>query len=402
MNAPREYVALALVLGAAVVADAGQPYLATDRFLGSIHRLEDVNGDGDALDAGERFLWGTGLSNAAELTAYESGILVLDSVADRALYFEDINLDGDALDAGESVPWSEGFTNPFGIDVGPDGSVFLSDFATHQVFRARDINADGDALDTSEKLLYAENIQGAVSILASGNEQYVVAFNSGQVHQLRDTNGDGDALDVGENLPHTPNSIPSIEGIAHRSGGGYFTGSWFNDTIYRVVDKNGDGDALDQGEVLSYADNVFGRFSDPWGMAVGPNNELLVANSAGANVLALRDKNNDGDALDVGETVVFADGISAPVDIVALPIGLPGDFNLDGAVNAADYVVWVKGVVPSTPANYNLWRTNFGRTTGGGHSAITDPNLRGAVPEPSIVVLVCLGIAGFGAMIRGR
>jgi hypothetical protein len=396
-------ITMTLLVCAWATADAGQSYLVTDRFVGRIHRLEDLNGDGDALDSGERLLWGDGLSNAAELSRYQTGFLVLDSVAARALHYADLNGDGDALDAGESVVWTDGLSNPFGIDVAPDGSAYLSDFGTHQVFRARDNNADGDALDASEKMLYGENIQGAVSVLAEGSEQFVVAFNSGQVHMLRDTNGDGDALDVGENLPHTPNSIVWVEGITRRVGGGYYTGSWFYDTIYRVIDSNGDGDALDVGEVLSYADNFFGGLNDPWGLAPGEGGELLVANAAAANVLALRDKNNDGDALDVGEVVVFADGISAPVDIVALPFDFPGDYNNNGNVDAADYVLWRKGGPlanevdnPGTvnAADYTAWRARFGNSGSGSGSGAS---ANAIVPEPAALLLVILAMAGWSS-----
>jgi hypothetical protein len=380
------------------IADAGQPYLVTDRFVGQIHRIEDINNDGDALDIGERVLWGSGLTNAAELTQFHSGFLVLDSVQARATYYQDYNLDGDALDVGESVSWTDGFTNPFGIDVAPDGSVYLSDFATSRVFRAQDINGDGDALDSNEKLLYADGVPGAVSILANATSQYVVAFNSGQVHLLRDTNGDGDALDVGENLSHTPSTILQVEGIAPREGGGYYAGSWFNDAIYLVRDANNDGDAFDVGEVLTYADNFFGSFNNPWGIAAMPGDDLLVANSAAANVLALRDINNDGDAFDIGEVTIFTDGITSPVDIVAMPSVASADFNQDGAVNAADYVTWRKGVgVGTTPENYNLWRTNFGRTTGGSGASSNS-----AVPETASLVPFVLAMSVANSAYRRR
>ena len=39
---------------------------------------------------------------------------------------------------------------------------------------------------------------------------------------------------------------------------------------------------------------------------------------------------------------------------------LPGDFNHNGTVDAADYVVWRKGVgVAPTQDNYNVWRSQF-------------------------------------------
>jgi len=43
---------------------------------------------------------------------------------------------------------------------------------------------------------------------------------------------------------------------------------------------------------------------------------------------------------------------------------LSGDFNHDGAVNAADYVVWRK--TDGASADYNLWRTNFGKSVSAG------------------------------------
>jgi uncharacterized protein YjbI with pentapeptide repeats len=75
------------------------------------------------------------------------------------------------------------------------------------------------------------------------------------------------------------------------------------------------------------------------------------------------------------------------VTLTAVP-SLPGDFNLDGSVDAADYVVWRKGVgVAPTPANYNLWRANFGQPSGSGAAgyplgASAEP-LSATVPEPA-------------------
>jgi uncharacterized membrane protein len=55
----------------------------------------------------------------------------------------------------------------------------------------------------------------------------------------------------------------------------------------------------------------------------------------------------------------------APRAFVLNPITLyPGDYNNDGAVDAADYVVWRKN--DGTQAGFDLWRTRFGATAGGG------------------------------------
>jgi hypothetical protein len=68
---------------------------------------------------------------------------------------------------------------------------------------------------------------------------------------------------------------------------------------------------------------------------------------------------------------------------------LAGDFNADGSVDTADYVLWRKGVaVPNTPENYALWRANFDRPGGAGSSATAV----GAIPEPAGIGLVVCAI----------
>ena len=63
---------------------------------------------------------------------------------------------------------------------------------------------------------------------------------------------------------------------------------------------------------------------------------------------------------------------------------LAGDYNLDGAVDAADYTVWrdnASGLF--TPADYTVWANNFGATFGAA----------AAVPEPATIVLAGLVVA---------
>jgi autotransporter-associated beta strand protein len=78
---------------------------------------------------------------------------------------------------------------------------------------------------------------------------------------------------------------------------------------------------------------------------------------------------------------------------------LAGDYNGNGTVDAADYVLWRDalgtntqlqnegpGVTPGmvTQEDYTTWRTNFGRTAGAGAA------LSAAVPEPSTWLLLTL------------
>ena len=89
------------------------------------------------------------------------------------------------------------------------------------------------------------------------------------------------------------------------------------------------------------------------------------------------------------------------VTLAALP-GFPGDFNGNGTVDAADYVVWRKGLGTTyTPDDYNVWLTNFGQTAGSGSGAATGL-LSSAVPEPTSLVLFLFSVIGFLQKPRDR
>ena len=63
----------------------------------------------------------------------------------------------------------------------------------------------------------------------------------------------------------------------------------------------------------------------------------------------------------------------------------PGDFNGDGVVDAADYVIWRK-YDGSDAAGYETWRANFGTPAGSGTVVAT-------VPEPPTALLVIMAVA---------
>ncbi|HEY2251608.1 MAG TPA: PEP-CTERM sorting domain-containing protein, partial [Planctomycetaceae bacterium] len=93
----------------------------------------------------------------------------------------------------------------------------------------------------------------------------------------------------------------------------------------------------------------------------------------------------------------FSDG-SSGIFAAAVPRPIPGDFNGNGVVDAADYVVWRKGLETIyTQADYDVWRVHFGQTAGSGAGAMTNA----AVPEPTTLVLL-LFAATAGCFRRGR
>jgi hypothetical protein len=91
-------------------------------------------------------------------------------------------------------------------------------------------------------------------------------------------------------------------------------------------------------------------------------------------------------------------------------MGLPGDFNGDNIVDAADYTVWRDnlgaadesslmgngdGLDGVDPGDYALWKSNFGATPGSGALGTA------AVPEPATWTLALLVGAAL-AMVRRK
>lgn len=82
----------------------------------------------------------------------------------------------------------------------------------------------------------------------------------------------------------------------------------------------------------------------------------------------------------------------------APPGGVPGDYNNNNFVDAADYVLWRKGgplqnevATPGsvTPEDYDAWRARFGNTAGAGGGKASLANA--AVPEPLSGMLLVAG-----------
>ena len=108
---------------------------------------------------------------------------------------------------------------------------------------------------------------------------------------------------------------------------------------------------------------------------------------------------DDGDLEMTGELAIVA-------------VALPGDYNNDGLVDAADYTVWRDTAGQEGPGlaadgnhdehvdeqDYALWKTNFGTTATGGSSAAQTA----AVPEPQSLILAAGLISGVISLCRRR
>ncbi len=86
------------------------------------------------------------------------------------------------------------------------------------------------------------------------------------------------------------------------------------------------------------------------------------------------------------------------VDLVVR--GVLGDYNLNGVVDTADYVVWRKGLgTKYTQNDFNVWRENFGLAAPGAGSG-ADAVAIAAVPEPASGLMIF--IVGMIAMYSHR
>ncbi|HEX2475754.1 MAG TPA: hypothetical protein VHK01_13465 [Lacipirellulaceae bacterium] len=125
----------------------------------------------------------------------------------------------------------------------------------------------------------------------------------------------------------------------------------------------------------------------------------FIAGLPTSAVFTLFQNNAEADAMGnpTGEHAFYFNNLK----IERPPFGVPGDFNDDDHVDAADYVVWRKNNgtnntlpndndlgTPIGPAHYNLWRQNFGNTTGAGSVA----GLPHSVPEAATTLLAAAAL----------
>jgi hypothetical protein len=80
------------------------------------------------------------------------------------------------------------------------------------------------------------------------------------------------------------------------------------------------------------------------------------------------------------------DVVYSPTSVTLVVEGLLGDYNGDGTVDAADYVVWRK--TDGTAAGYSAWRTNFGAMAASGSVASENA----AVPESTTIGMLIVGM----------
>jgi len=205
------------------------------------------------------------------------------------------------------------------------------------------------------------------------------------------------------------NGVPQTLGLIDVGSQGIFAG-----VINGVGDLDGDG-IFTNDQVFSSADgtkNYYPRsaFTDPLrpNLSSQPVDNFLVSaiyngiiykwevSYTGSITFSDPNTGTVGSVSDTGGADVVLKGVSS-----GPATSVPGDYNNNGVVDAADYVVWRKNqrttnVLPNDPfgpligdSQFNLWRSNFGKVPGQGAGSSL---IGGAVPEPATVWLAVASV----------
>jgi formylglycine-generating enzyme required for sulfatase activity len=223
---------------------------------------------------------------------------------------------------------------------------------------------------------------GAIWFLPSENEWYKAAYYNPTTSSYFDYPTATDSA-PNNNLPaaDTGNSANHLIGVTTTTGDpGYPmtpVGAYaLSDSPYGTLDQG--GNVAEWNEALVTAGSR-GLRGGGW----NTTGSTLASASRGSMIAAIENS---------------ASGFRLATIAAASPV--VGDYNGNGAVDAADYVVWrdhlgtafqlpneVGGLTPGnvTPEDYDAWRARFGNISGAGSSA--------AVPEPGTMMLLSIAVA---------
>jgi hypothetical protein len=196
----------------------------------------------------------------------------------------------------------------------------------------------------------------------------------------------------------SPNPI-SLTGYQITSAGGSLSFSGWNSLSDQNLDPadgpdagtiagDGDGETWDEAGGASDSALLEGRLFGSSTIAPGgtPLNLGFAYNTTLNSQDLVFSLRNDSGVVSTG-TVSYVTGAA----------GVLGDYNNNGVVDAADYVLWRNGgpllnevatVGSATAEDYTEWRARFGNTSGSGSGASSE-----GVPEPSSAVLTLFAVA---------
>ena len=115
------------------------------------------------LDVGEKILFADGISGPQWILPQAGSLLVAAYIGDQIHRLTDLNGDGDALDLAENLVITPNYDELVGVMDDGDGGFYFSSIAPDTVYHAQDTNGDGDMLDVAEVLSYADPVYGLLN-----------------------------------------------------------------------------------------------------------------------------------------------------------------------------------------------------------------------------------------------
>ncbi|MEM7252285.1 MAG: hypothetical protein AAF493_12765 [Pseudomonadota bacterium] len=288
----------------------------------SVYRLEDANHDGDANDDGEATVWFSEAENASAFTLptpnglheFDGALYIVNAGVssrpnDVVYRTQDLNGDGDANDAGEAVVWLDLGTlasDLLGYDPNRSSAfdiTFIGDRAyiadtlggePDSVFVARDRNKNG-VIDSRELKVFVDDtnpfgVPVATGMIAQG-DSILVAESSRSAEQtifrLKDRDKSGAIDDESEvELIWDESQIPpdvelgtsfgitvTFEDEVYLTSGG----SDLQDNVFRLVDLDGDGRYLSTGETIAWRRGNGSRVAVDFARSLASIHEFLAA-----------------------------------------------------------------------------------------------------------------------------
>lgn len=209
--------------------------------------------------------------------------------------------------------------------------------------------------------------------------------------KLRVNQTTGQATIVGDDVIATPVNFVDVTSASGALVGGSLSGLSTRkpDSVDGTDPGSGVGDS--SGEYWQNLAATNGRVTEAF--LLGSSSFTNARSESLGNIF------NTGGAHDLVFTYtnIFNDVVNGVVEYFT-PVGVPGDYNNNGVVDAADYVLWRNGGplqnevdAPGTvnAADYTAWKARYGNTSGSG-SAVNGA----AVPEAGTMQLTLLLMAG--------
>lgn len=295
----------------------------------AVYRLTDHNGDGNARGKAEAQIWFSadnagglstvtpnGIAQGGDGAIYIANAGVRSRPQDAIYRTVDLNGDGDADDAGEATVWLDvqmviDTAVPF--DLSFDGNVaYLNDltgYATDAIYRIEDLDGSGDVSRDEVTTFISDDMNFGAPVDISnavgvGGSVYTGTWFNGRsgefkVYRLTDLDGSGQ-IDSADEAVEVWNQDAMVGGsaaeigfslAADEDGRVLVTANSFarNSTVLSLEDLNGDGDFLDAGETILFGSDAYGGqlvraravatyedMADPVSSTVGAGNHFSI------------------------------------------------------------------------------------------------------------------------------